>query len=178
MQNVCPRNAYILDIPNYKELLREASHRAITDDLDDYNCGGFALGTFDWYVPYSWYDGCEEVCDLRADIDEGYIDEYDGVTRIAELFIENMVSLGLCRQVNGLEDLEKDEYLVAFRASYNDFHYARRLSNGRWFHKMGYSEIQEITLADVLDDYWWKNLGCYYTGKLFFLAVKYNKEAN
>lgn len=170
-------NDYVLKIPNYKELLRETTHRVMTKDRDCYNCGGFALGTFNWYRPYK-FDCFEEtlnksIWEIREDIDCGY--DYDeGCTEIANIMVKFMESEGLCRKINDSSELRKGEYLVAFKASYDDFHYARRLSNGRWFHKMGFCEIEEISEKQVFGYEWWSHLGCEYAGDLFLLAVPYS----
>ena len=174
MANRCG-NDYILKIRNYKELLRETTHRVMTKHCVRYNCGGFALGTFNWYRPYKFdcFEGTldKSICDIRDDIDCG-CDYDEGCTEIANIMVKFMESEGLCRKISDSSELRKGEYLVAFKASYDDFHYVRRLSNGRWFHKMGWNKIEEIFQDDVYDDLWWEDLNCY-CGNLHLLAVKY-----
>lgn len=173
MANRCG-NDYVLKIPNYKELLRETTHRVMTKDCVRYNCGGFALGIFNWYRPYTYTDN-ETIWDIREDIDDG-IGYDEGCTKMATIMVENMEKEGLCRRINDSSDLKKGEYLVAFKASYDDFHYARRLSNGRWFHKMGCDNIEEISEKEVYSYEWWNELYCNYAGDLFLLAVPYSNS--
>ena len=173
-------NSYILKLPNYPELLRETTHRVMVKDPDLYNCGGFALGIFNWYRPYTWNENTEEtndetIYDIREDIDYGA--DYDECcTKIAHIMIKTMENEGLCRCIEDSSELKKGEYLVAFKASYDDFHYARRLSNGRWFHKMGCSNIEEISEDKVYSYKWWNELYCNYAGDLFLLAVPYSNS--
>lgn len=172
-------NDYVLDIPNYQELLRETTHRVMVKDCDRYNCGGFALGLFNWYRPYDYYNDWDDdaqdddIWDIRNDIANGY-DYDDGCTEIARIMVGFMEKEGVCRRIHDSSELRKGEYLVAFKASYDDFHYARRLSNGRWFHKMGWSEIEEVTEKQVYSYEWWNSMACEYAGDLFLLAVPYS----
>ena len=174
-------NGYLFKINNYKELLRETSNSILMLDRYDYNCGGFALGTFEWYVPSSYEEDYDnetieqvEVEDIRQDYYKCRLDYYDACNEIANYFIKNMCNdLTGIREIENENELKGNEYLVAFKASINDFHYARKLSNGRWFHKMGCEEIREIDEWQVYSDKWWSNMHCQYDGRLRLLAVQY-----
>ena len=171
------RNDYILEMDNYKELLTEASHNVMTIERGHYNCGGFALGTFNWYLPYArCTEYHEKMWEIREDMDYGALDYDEGCDAIAEIYVDFMCSEGLCRRIDDSSELCEGEYLVAFKASYDDFHYARRLANGRWFHKMGGSEIEEISEEDAFDYDWWNNLSCEYGGSVWLLAVPYSNS--
>ena len=175
-------NGYLFKISNYEELLRETSHSILFLDSSDYNCGGFALGTFEWYVPSSygnvWDDNLTteqlEVQDIRSDFYYNKLFHRDACDKIADYFIKSMCNdlIGI-REIKFESELKSNEYLVAFKASIEDFHYARKLSNGRWFHKMGCEEIEEIDEWQVYSDKWWSNMHCQYGGKLRLLAVQY-----
>ena len=174
-------NGYLFKIFNYKELLHETSNSILTLDRYDYNCGGFALGTFDWYVPSSYEEDYDnetieqiEVTDIRQEYYNSRLDHYDACDEIANYFIKNMCNdlIGV-REIEAESELKENEYLVAFKAAIDDFHYARRLSNGRWFHKMGSCEITEIQETQVYDDTWWLRMTCGYNGRLRLLAVQY-----
>ena len=104
--------------------------------------------------------------------DDELINELDACNEIADIYISHMENAGLCREIFSEDDLNENEYLVAFKSSIDDYHYARRLKNGRWFHKMGWENIKEISQDDVYDDMWWEDLNCY-CGNLRLLAVKY-----
>lgn len=165
------RNNYILDIKNCADLLKETTNTILFQNEDFYNCGGFALGLFTWYRPYN-YDEKENINFIIEDYDEDLISEDEACEEIGKIYVNHMVEQGLCREVFSEDDLNSDEYLVAFKASIDDFHYARKLKNGRWFHKMGSGEIEEVSEEDVYDDCWWADSACNYFGPLFLLAVK------
>lgn len=166
-------NAYILNKPDTKVLLRNTGDFILTCPRMWYNCGGFALGLDEWYLPYD-YDsqGYDDIYYIREEIDNGY-DYYDGCTEIARIMVDYMCeTLDNVREVVGESELREDEYLVAFKASFDDFHYARRMDNGEWYHKMGSSCIECVTEDEVYGDDWWTELSCNYSGELFMLAVK------
>lgn len=158
-----------------KVLLRNTGCEVMTTWTTSYNCGSFALGIFDrWYRPYNPYDvsGCA-VHEWQEDYDEGVITYDECCNGIADIMIDYMVStLPNVRAIAHSSQLKEDEYLVAFKAAYDDFHYARRMDNGEWFHKMGYTDIEKISEDDVYDDGWWEEFACEYCGDLRFLAVK------
>lgn len=65
--------------------------------------------------------------------------------------------------------LKEDEYLITYRLASDDFHYARRMSDGRWYHKRGYLPIEEVSDNDLFNEEIWH--GRYY-GDIAVLAVK------
>lgn len=164
-------NNYILDIENCADLLKETTNTVLFEDEMYYNCGGFALGVFNWYRPYD-HDEKEAVDSIIEDYDDELINELDACNEIADIYVSHMEKADLCREIFSEDDLNENEYLVAFKSSIDDFHYARRLRNGRWFHKMGWNKIEEVSQDNVYDDYWWEDLNCY-CGDLHLLAVKY-----
>lgn len=84
-------NNYILKIPNYKELLRETTCETMKYSPDYYNCGGFALGTFNWYRPYRYGSGLyDEINDIREQLCNENIDYYEGCSLIGERYVRYM----------------------------------------------------------------------------------------
>lgn len=155
-------------------LLRNAGHELMKVSYLTYNCGSFALGRYNtWYKPYEYdTDEYDYIEDIRADYDEYYIDYYDCCTKIGRLMVDYMCQEDDIREISSSFELDADEYLVLFKASYDDFHYARRMDNGDWYHKMGNTHIEKITEDDAFSDDWWSELSCNYDGQLFYLAVK------
>lgn len=153
-----------------KALLRETGNQVLAEEQSWYNCGGFALGTYDWYLPYEDEWQWEEwVTDLCADY-EGYDELCDA---LAARCVEYMQCDGVAREIGNEAELREDEYLVLFRAAETDFHYARRLSNGEWWHKMGGQDIEWISEDEACGDDWWRNrLSHEYGGRTRMLAVK------
>ncbi len=131
-----------------------------------FNCGGYALGTFSWYCPHS-----EE--------DEDRFWGYDyGFSNREEAWVKTMFAVskmvldfgGKLRMIKNMEQLHRDERVVAFRLSADgDFHYIRRETNGRWYHKRGGSpDIRPMTKAEVFGDCWCNR----YNGPMVLLAIK------
>ena len=156
-------NDYILELGNGAQIVHEVPV-ALHKDCYDYNCGGFALGTFNWYLPYKKYD--ENIEDIREDDsldDDGLCDA------LADYYIEYMErDLGLY-EVDNIDDIKEGEHLVAFRAAEYDFHYIRQLSDGTWAQKLGGSEITQWSIDEVFAPCWecWHTYG----GRVRLLAV-------
>ena len=155
-----------------KILFRNAGHYLANTPTRWYNCGAFALGYDYWYLPYN-DDGDDELWQLEEDYDKGYIGSHsEFVNSRARIMIDYMVRYENCREICCETELEDDEYLILFKASYDDFHYARRMDNGDWYHKMGGSDIKKITEEEAYSDEWWENLPCCYDSEIYMLAVK------
>ena len=164
-------NEYILNLPSAKVLLRNTGNFIMKNGRGWYNCGGFALGRPEWYVPYD--SEVEEECYyIREDYDCNNITREECCTQIGRLYVDYMCATEEVREICTHAELREDEYLVLFKASYDDFHYVRQMDDGRWFHKNGGSFIQMITEDEAYSDEWWYDLPCRYDGELFMLAVK------
>lgn len=118
------------------------SHYIRTEDRRDYNCGGYALETFDWVYPYveglrrRWKHGT----DLRS------------VMRYARYLTETIPGVRIIEQEREMKD---NEYLVAFRTSNYDFHFCKRDDSGNWRHKRGRCEILfRILKSQVFSPSW------------------------
>lgn len=96
----------------------------------EYNCGGYALENYAWYLPYSedqrWdmsiYESSEDSDDLAIKMVSHMLKDYKG----------------RMRKINDVKELRQGEYAIAFRASkwHGDFHYAKLGKTGcgitRW----------------------------------------------
>lgn len=147
----------------------------------DFNCGGYALGTFDWYRPSSFDD--KEDFDFWDDY-EDFTDDYysSGYYRLCDLLAENYVNdmlhdahSNVLREVRNPDDvnLAANERLIAFRASAYDFHYVRQMSDGSWTHKQGSLRIEEFPEED-LEDFCWEGDSEWYSGQTHYLVVRDN----
>ena len=121
-------------------------------DKFDYNCGGYALESFSWYLP------------RHNNVPTG--EDYGStVEDCVKAMMEDFPNL---RAIASIDDLKENEYAVAFRLSDCDFHYVKRASNGHWYHKMGSAPfISTIKKEVVFSESW----GHGYTGKIALLAV-------
>ena len=122
----------------------------------DYNCGGYALGTFSWFLLDSFEHGCSlDYYDMTIEeIEERIVRmEDDCVEEIVEVFE------GLVRSISTLSELREDEYAVLFRISYgeegfiDDFHFVKRHHDGHYSHKPGKSPVVKFE-NDPFDGDW------------------------
>lgn len=134
------------------------------DALYKFNCGGFALQTYDWYVPNTWYDmddgsfTLDEIDDLleRAAIDiENDYNEFHKDSFLVQIphYIaapigQEVVAFRLDVQLN----LDEDEYTLHH---IDDFHFLWRDRNGFWWDKQGGLEVKAYD--DDPEDDWWND---------------------
>lgn len=120
--------------------------------LYEYNSGGYALGTFNWFCPYGSYDGdtlhsrCSKETTLK------------NFTKYILLTFEERI-----RIISKIEEKTKDEYIIAFRIGFHDFHFIKRGNNGVWYHKPGNSTIRRIkknrsVFGCVVYSQWWYSI--------------------
>ena len=133
-----------------------------------YNCGGYALNTFNWYRPsddedfdYGEFEMSEEEMAIQTQKCVDYmLEQFDGLLRV----------------IKGTWELKENEYMIAFKIDgngENDFHYCKRAKNGHWYHKMGQYPIMRIKKEKVFKDKWVFEDITYY-GKTVFFAMKEN----
>lgn len=129
----------------------------------DYNCGGYALGTFSWYLPN----------------DERHRKKFWGSSkhhtyRRMRIITRSCVKWMLkdfndLRLINKLSEVQYDEYAIAFRVSSDgDFHYIKQNSLCSWTHKCGASNIRTITQWEVFNTNWNNR----YNGPIILFAKK------
>ena len=106
----------------------------------DYNCGGYALNTFDWYRPY------------ENEFEEYFATDRKGMQRYVDHMLEEFS--GSLRVINSLKELRENEYAIAFRTRKTDFHYCKRAKSGHWTHKPGWAPIRKILKAEVFGKEW------------------------
>lgn len=103
----------------------------------EYNCAGYALGSFNWYCPIN---DDRRACKQTGDI---------------EMFVNQILQdFPNIRVIKQLSDLNKNEYAIAFRLADNDFHFIKRNKSGKWFAKMGGSNIKQYTKDEVFSEKW------------------------
>lgn len=145
---------------------------------NDFNCGGFALGTGDWYIPEHFYE--KESLSFWSQYEDGWggnelsADAYEELCdKLADIYVEDMIEDGVIeREVSRNTTLNEDERLIAFRASYDDFHFVREMSDGTWSHKMGGTMIQEFDEESLDDEYWYSDCDRGYGGHTRYLVIR------
>lgn len=150
-----------------------------------YNCGGFALKTFNWLTPYT--DEVEDDDDPYTEADrEEYMQElfdYGGNTeyvedRVTRADIDQILHRFKFLQQVRLEDTVPEDTIIAYRIliKYDendeiiedtDFHFKVRLG-GFWFEKTGGGDIHLCQLDN--DKPWvYESVDLCYTGPIYFL---------
>lgn len=117
-----------------------------------YNCGGYALESFNWYLPRLNGD---DVCRV-------YGTTVEDCVRAMEEDFPNL------RRIQEISELKENEYAVAFRLSDYDFHYIKRARNGHWYHKMGSAHYINTMKEEVVFSESW---GRGYDGEIALLAI-------
>lgn len=127
-----------------------------------YNCAGFALETFSWYLPteVEWY--CS--INLRRLTSKAI------KKRTGKAVLQMLLDFPDMRIIHSLNELESEEYAIAFRFAPNrDFHYMKRIEENHWVHKMGSSSyIYEVEDCDVFSEEWYGK----YTGPIILFAKR------
>lgn len=146
-------------------LSRERAERL---DRRGYNCMGFALNTFYWEDLYNF----EEIYDDDFDF------PMEERNRVCRDCVDEILSLSdvrgypSIREVKSEADLQDEEYLMAFRIGADDFHFMRRMPDGRWFEKCGSTILRECT-DNVFGDEWNCITGdTNYDSDIYLFAVK------
>jgi hypothetical protein len=146
--------------------LNQKEETFMGNNIYDFNCQGFAFGTYQWDYPYDLaYKGVM----FTADEDNYYlIDEYLDIT---VNWLLNYYSSQL-RVIDNVKEIEQGEEVIAYRVGAHDFHFMKRKSNGKWYHKPGASPVQSVTQKEVFSKVWKNRSGTTYTSELVLFAFK------
>ena len=149
---------------------RNGKRNRSNTDTDDYNCGGFALGTYSWYVPYRsdeqaniydrwaniqmWLDAAEDA-DNTADSLIARAAVHTCVVSLHNLFVKRILEdFPSVRRVQTFEEIKPDERIILFRIGADDFHFIVSFDHKHWWHKYGWNYIEELCEDEVLDTEW------------------------
>ena len=149
---------------------RNGKRNRSNTDTDDYNCGGFALGTYSWYVPYHsdeqmqiyerwagiqmWLDVAEDA-DNMADRIDARETAHTYVVSLLNLFVKRILEdFPSVRRVQTFEEIKPDERIILFRTGADDFHFIVSFDHKHWWHKYGWNCIEELCEDEVLDTEW------------------------
>lgn len=149
---------------------RNGKRNRSNTDTDDYNCGGFALGTYSWYLPYRldeqmdiydrwadiqmWLDTAEDA-DNTADSLIARAAVHTCVVSLLNLFVKRILEdFPSVRRVQNFEEIKSDERIILFRTGADDFHFIVSFDHKHWWHKYGWNCIEELCEDEVLDTEW------------------------
>lgn len=156
---------YRKELSNFQTVLKDTNNSIVTADQYNYNCMSYALGVYDNWLGLNAFEHsyCEDNCD-KIDYDYMY-DVFVGCC--LELEMEYGV-----RRISGPEAaLNDNERMIAFRIGADDFHFARRNSDGVWTHKPGRNTIREMTEEELLGEVWSEDRFFPYVSEVAFFAV-------
>lgn len=176
---------------NSKYHFTEADTELIDDRYTGYNCMGFAFGSYDWdmidscgYYPDEDVDK-EIYRDDEATDKDILLSAVDDVLTYSDYLYEDGYKYPHIRfldlyteeseEKEFVKMLEKDEYLVAMRLDEDDFHFARRMEDGSWWHKPGNQEIRKMENPNLYSISNWCNR---YYGNIAIFAVRPHQVEN
>ena len=136
------------------------------NNIYDFNCQGFAFGTYQWDYPYD--RAYRNVMFQAEEGNEFLIDEYLDIT---VNWLLDYYS-GQLRVIDNVKEIEQGEEVIAYKVGAHDFHFMKRKSNGKWYHKPGASPIQSIAQREVFSKVWKNRSGTTYTSELVLFAFK------
>ena len=189
-----------IDVKYSEDYLNRNNYRnSENTDKCDYNCGGFALNTFNWYKPYEGAFEWRE--QLLTDWAGDYYDQNGKLIeepRIVVRELENRLLTrdvlymlrqfrGKLRRVNGIEDLWEGERLVAYRIGIKytydeveelfsdfdiDFHYRYFDPElGYWVEKLGGGPIRGC-VEEEGSELPWTETFWKYTSDIVYFALQ------
>lgn len=160
-----------VDLLNSKKTRNESNCR-----IDEYNCGGYATGTYHWLCPYNDETDVERQDYMEDLIEDGYT-EMEVANKILEWDFEFLQSLfeGRLRKARPQEVSERVESLIAYRIASDDiledmaeFHF-RVIKNGEWWEKCGAGPIEKVPEGGFNEP--WDN-GCLcYDSEILYLIL-------
>ena len=138
-------------------------------DMETYNCGGFALGTKDWYHPFSGDDDPQYLfMNTYSRIRE------NGQDKTLRQYVDFMLKeFPNMRLISSEQEAKKYETIVFFRIGNDDFHFVKKIKN-KYYHKRGWiPKIEEMEKEEVYGEYWCDGK---YDSNIVILAIDEQKN--
>lgn len=127
-------------------------------DKSGYNCAGYALQCFSWYMP------AERSMEFWGWEKDEVSFPFRATERAVSIMLRDFSDL---RRIQSLDEVRNNEYAILFRLSSDgDFHYIRQVSNGHWYHKMGGAPRISTIRASEIFEVWFNR----YDGPIVILA--------
>ena len=159
---------YKNELSNFETVMKDTNNNLVTADEDCYNCMSYALGVFDDWLGLDTFDfSFTEEDNENEDIDYELLNEI-----FFACCIEIEDNFNVRRLIDSSSPIEEDERLIAFRVGANDFHFARKNSDGTWTHKPGCGYIREMPEEELFSEAWCTQRRYPYISEIAFFAVK------
>ena len=159
---------YKKELSNFKTVMKDTNNNLIIVDDCEYNCMSYALGVFDDWLGLDTFNYSFAEDDSVDDINHELLNDifFACCNEIEDNF-------NVRRLANSIDPIEEDERIIAFRIGANDFHFARKNSDGTWTHKPGCGYIREMPEEELFSEAWCANSRTYpYISEIAFFAVK------
>ena len=155
---------YEKELSNFKTVLKDTNNSIVLADQYGYNCMSYAFGVFDDWLGLQSFDHSANFAD--NDIDYEYMFDVfcDCCNEIERRF-------AVRRVYDPYAELAANERMIAFRIGADDFHFARRNSDGVWTHKPGGMHIREMSEDELFGECWSEYRACPYVSEIAFFAV-------
>ena len=174
----------MIAIEERKDYLNSLGLRnADNTETEDYNCGGEALGTYSFYMPYNGdtEDQEDKIAEL---IDQEYSREEIYMFLLAEYTDFMLSDFPNLRVLSNPTEIKSNERLIYFRIGFEleglddegyydcvhfDFHY-RYFEDGHWYEKCGECDGRQICDNDMEGD--WECGYNIYDSRTVYLALE------
>lgn len=160
-------NFYKENLSNFKTVLEDTHNSLVFADQWDYNCMSYAFDVFDDWLELAEFTHSFKSSWLGGKIDYEQLNQtfIDCCKEIEERF-------AVRRLTDPYVELAANERMIAFRIGADDFHFARRNSDGVWTHKPGHNYIREMSEDELLGTCWCISSRTYpYESEVAFFAV-------
>lgn len=158
---------YQSTLNNLDTVIKDTNNKLITSDQYNYNCMSYAFGIYDEWLYLNCFDNSYDY-NNESSVDLEYLDD---VFEDCCYELENRFNVR--RLENSEAILNADERMIAFRIGADDFHFARKNSDGTWTHKPGCNYIREMTEDELLGKAWSEDSRPFpYISEIAFYAVK------
>lgn len=158
-------NFYRENLSNFKTVLEDTHNNLVLADQCNYNCMSYALGVYDDWLVLNDFEWSRKAGDREID--------YEAMTCVFRLCCKEIEErFSVRRLTDPYVELAENERMIAFRLGADDFHFARRNSDGVWTHKPGSSHIREMSKDELLGECWCESNRTFpYESEVAFFAV-------
>ena len=159
-------NFYKESLSNFKTVLEDTHNSLVLADQWDYNCMSYAFDVFD-----DWLELAEFTHSFKESYSRGEVDYEQLNQTFIDCCKEIEERFAVRRLTDSYASLAENERMIAFRLSADDFHFARRNSDGVWTHKPGANHIREMSEDELLSEEWCEDRTYPYISEIAFFAV-------